>query len=117
MPSPFWKSTSARVLSVVGGCPAFARTLDSCIEKQEAWAAASSSSGLVRPSGSSVRDAQVTSKVPSPLDSSVTRPLPSSSEPCHSPTAMRVVAIVRLPSSVSIVQRTALSDGSGWPRH
>ncbi len=36
MPSPGWKSTSALVLSVVGACPAFARPLDSAIEKQEA---------------------------------------------------------------------------------
>ena len=96
MPSPGWKSTSARVCSVVGGVPPLASALDSAIEKHDEWAAAISSSGLVRPFGSSVRDAHVTSNEPSPLDSRVTVPLPSVSGPCHSVAAKRVVAIVFL---------------------
>ena len=39
-----------------------------------------SSSGLVRPSGSSAREDHVTSNVPRPLDARVTRPLPSVSD-------------------------------------
>ena len=45
----------------LGGVPACARAWDSAIEKHAEWAAAISSSGLVRPSGSSALEAQVTS--------------------------------------------------------
>ena len=51
-----------------------------------------SSSGLVRPAGSSARDAHVTSKPPSPDDPSSTRPEPSRSDPCQTVVAVRVVA-------------------------
>src|SRR5687768_4519241 len=63
------------------------------MEKQEEWAAPMSSSGLVRPAGSSARDAQVTSKPPRPDDSSSTRPEPSMREPCQVVVAERVVAM------------------------
>ena len=52
--------TVALTSSRVGGVPALARSLENAIEKQAAWAAATSSSGLVRPSADSVREAQVT---------------------------------------------------------
>ena len=72
MPSPGWNVTSAVVCSDVGGVPALANPPESAIEKHEECAAAISSSGEVRPFGSSARDAQVTSYVPSFDDSSVT---------------------------------------------
>jgi hypothetical protein len=61
MPSPGWNVTSALVSSASGGEPAFARALERAMEKHDEWAAAISSSGLVRPFGSSARDGQVTS--------------------------------------------------------
>ena len=99
MPSPGWKVTSAVVSSVAGGVPALASALDRAIEKHDEWAAPISSSGLVRPAGSSARDAHVTSKPPSPDDSSSTRPEPSRREPCQTVVAERVVAKTDLASS------------------
>src|SRR3954470_5652838 len=93
MPSPGWNVTSADVVSFSGGVPALASPFERAIEKHDEWAAAMSSSGLVRPFGSSARDAQVTSYVPSPDDSSVTCPEPSSNEPPHRVFAVRVVAM------------------------
>ncbi len=72
MPSPGWNVTSAFVSNDVGGVPALANPFDSAIEKHDECAAAMSSSGEVRPSGCSVRAAQVTSYVPSPDESSET---------------------------------------------
>src|SRR5262245_16563720 len=57
-----------------------------------------SSSGLVRPFGVSARDAQVTSNVASPDESSETLPPPSRSDPSQWALAVRVVAM-RLPLS------------------
>src|SRR5205085_11515807 len=51
MPWPGWNVTVAEVCSSSGGVPAFARPLVNAIEKQAAWAAAISSSGLVLPPG------------------------------------------------------------------
>ena len=59
MPVPGWKVTSALVSIVVGGVPAWASAWERAIEKQVECAAAMSSSGLVRPFGSSAREAQV----------------------------------------------------------
>jgi hypothetical protein len=42
--------------------------LESAIEKHDAWAAAMSSSGLVRPSADSALDAHVMGYVPMPLE-------------------------------------------------
>ena len=72
---------------------------DRAIEKQAEWAAAISSSGLVRPSASLARDAQVTSKVPCPDDCSVTWPAPSMREPSQCVVAFRVVAMSRVSCS------------------
>ena len=69
MPVPGVNSTSAEVSSEVGGVPALARPLENAIEKQDEWAAAISSSGLVLPLASSARAGQDTSKVPRPEDS------------------------------------------------
>ena len=82
IPVPGTKVTVAEVSSRSGGVPAFASPSDSAIEKQAACAAAISSSGLVRPSGSSAREAQVTSSGPNaPLPTLSIVPAPSSSEP------------------------------------
>lgn len=78
MPVPGTKVTVADTAKRSGVVPAFARTLDSAIEKHEAWAAAMSSSGLVRPSSSPVRTAHDTSsgpKAPLPTLSIVPRPV------------------------------------------
>src|SRR6478735_5330343 len=69
--------------------------------KQVECAAAMSSSGLVRPSGFSARDAQVTSKVPVLDESRETLPAPSRSEPSQWAFAIRVVAVAMLASKVS----------------
>ena len=62
------------------------------MQKQEAWADATSSSGLVRPPESSVLDAHVTGmSVNAPLDMALTTPLPDS----------------RSPSQVAFARRTA----------
>jgi hypothetical protein len=65
----------------------------SAIEKQLAWAAAISSSGLVLPSERSVREAQVTSWVPSAPLPVVNRPPPSARSPSQVTSAVRSAAI------------------------
>ena len=52
----------ARTSSDVGGVPFFASRALKAIEKHEAWAAAMSSSGLVRPLWASVREPHVTAR-------------------------------------------------------
>ena len=61
MPVPGTNVTFAVVSSVVGGVPAWARPLDSAIEKHDECAAAMSSSGLVLPFDDSAREGQLTS--------------------------------------------------------
>ena len=95
MPTPGWKSTSTDVSSVVAGVPALARAFDYAIEKHDACAAAISSSGLVRLSGLSAREAHVMGNVPTPDEASSTVPLPSKSDPTQWAFAVRVVAMVR----------------------
>jgi small conductance mechanosensitive channel len=77
------------------GQPALARPADSAIEKQDEWAAAISSSGLVLPFASSARAGHETSKVPTPDDFISTRPDPCAREPCQVVCAVRAVAIAR----------------------
>ena len=89
--------TSAEVVMLVGGCPASDRPCESAIEKQPEWAAAMSSSGLVRPLGASARDSQVSSKVPSPDESRLTAPLPVASGPSQRVVAVRTVATMTSP--------------------
>src|SRR3954447_12076302 len=87
-------STSSRST----GVPAFARMFEQAIEKQEAWAAASSSSGEVTPAGSSVLEAQVVGwsrKIP--VVAAVTVPRPLGRSPLHVAVARRVVAIAEPP--------------------
>ena len=94
IPSPGWKVTVAVVFSCSGGVPASASPCESAIETQDAWAAAISSSGLVRPPGSSAREAQVTSSGPNaPLPTLSIEPLPSIRPPRQVTSACRSVAI------------------------
>src|SRR5207245_3628150 len=94
MPSPGWKVTVAEVCSLSGAWPALASPLESAIEKQVACAAAISSSGLVRPPGSSERAGQLTSSPPSaPLDTVSMRPCPLIRSPSQVTRALRSVAI------------------------
>src|SRR5262249_1448707 len=97
MPSGSPNVTSALVVMLVGGCPASDSPCDSAIEKQPEWAAAMSSSGLVRPLGASARDSQVSSKVPSPDESRLTDPLPVASGPSQRVVAVRTVATMTSP--------------------
>src|SRR5688572_357401 len=60
------------------------------MQKQAAWAAASSSSGLVLPPGSSVREAHVTpASVNRPVVVAETVPLPLNRSPCQTALAVR----------------------------
>ena len=94
--SPLAKATVAVVSRRVGGVPSFARVLESAMEKQAAWAAASSSSGLVRPACASVREDQETGRSrKAGLVSVETRPAPPRRSPSH-------VALARLISSVTV---------------
>ena len=62
--------------------------------KHDAWAAASSSSGEVRPSTSSVRDAHDTGRsVKSSLEPALTVPAPSANVPVQVTVAVLVAAI------------------------
>src|SRR5439155_20381274 len=98
IPVPGTKVTVADVSSRSGGVPDFASPFDSAIEKQDACAAAISSSGLVRPLGSSARDAHVTSSVPNaPLPAPTIVPAPRIRSPRHVPLAVRSVAMPLLP--------------------
>ena len=60
-PSPGTKSTVAFASSRSGGVPTSPSSCASAMQYQDAWAAASSSSGLVFPAPRVVRDAQLTS--------------------------------------------------------
>lgn len=62
--------------------------------KQVAWAAAISSSGLVRPPGFSLRAGQETSKVPMCDESKVTLPEPLTRFPFQTVDAFRVVVMI-----------------------
>src|SRR5436190_7828273 len=94
MPSPVWNVTVAEVFSSSAGCPACASPFESAIEKQAAWAAAISSSGLVFDCPSSERARQSTSRPPkAPLVTESTRPLPLIRSPCQVTSAVRSVAI------------------------
>jgi len=86
----------ASVSRRVGGVPACASPCESAIEKQLAKAAAMSSSGLVLPAGSSVREAQVTSRPVTALLPSEKVPEPLTRSPCQVTRAVRSAAIVHL---------------------
>ena len=95
IPVPGTNVTTAEVCSRSGGLPAFASPCESAIEKQDACAAAISSSGLVfPPEASSVRAAQLTSSgpnAPEPTSSIVPDPLIRS--PRHVTEARRSAAM------------------------
>jgi hypothetical protein len=83
--------------SRVGGVPAFASSFEQAIEKHEAWAAARSSSGLVTPSGSPIREAHVVGRsMNTDVVDAVTVPRPLSRSPLQVATARRVVAMMHL---------------------
>ena len=107
--------TSDETVRVSGTKPALARSPEKAIEKQLEWAAASSSSGLVRPSAVSVRDAQVMGNPPkAPLDSASTSPEPVISSPVQIDVARRVAAMKSsLRCYVCMVARTAIPGETG----
>src|SRR6478672_2523250 len=110
-PSTFSSVTWASVSSFVGAWPAWARPLASAIEKQVAWAAAISSSGLVLPPGCSKREAKVTcSSSTAWLDSRSNSPWPLLRSPVQVARALRSIAIVSLLFACSawLVVRPAL---------
>src|SRR3990172_2413777 len=89
--SPVIKAVTSRRSAVK---PALNRMFERAIEKHEAWAAASSSSGPDRPLGSSVRADQLTGRSRScALLFELTVPLPSVRLPCQIAVAERVAAI------------------------
>ena len=114
--------TSTWTDSAVGGVPAFASSLEQAIEKHDAWAAASSSSGDVTPAGSPVRDAHVVGRSwKTPVVAAVTVPRPDSRSPLQVAIARRVVAIWILPVGLVRVVRTIVPQlrrqvrcGRGW---
>ena len=95
MPVPGTNVTVEDVSSWSAGVPARASASESAIEKQAECAAAMSSSGLVFPSGSSAREAHVTSRGPNaPLPASWIVPEPSIRVPRQVVLIVRSVAIV-----------------------
>jgi hypothetical protein len=103
-----------------------ASSFEQAIEKQEAWAAASNSSGLVTPSDSPIREAHVVGRSrKTDVVDAVTVPRPLSRSPLHVAAACRVVAIGHLRAGneveVTIVPQPARDvrrgpDGSGEER-
>ena len=87
---PFTSSSVQAALTVTrsGGVLFSPSTSASAMAKQLACAAAISSSGLVLPSGRSVRDAQVTGTSNAPLAAS-SAPVPLASVPRHTTSASR----------------------------
>src|SRR5680860_1041608 len=86
------KETTAEVSSRSGALPALARAPDSAMLKQEACAAASSSSGLVMPPGSSDRAAHVTfTGSMTPEESKLVMPCPDLRSPSQTLVALRSV--------------------------
>ena len=82
IPSPGTNVTVAETSSRSGGVPAFAKRAENAIEKQDACAAAISSSGLVIPPSSPVRAAQETASGPNaPLPTCSIVPEPFSRSP------------------------------------
>jgi hypothetical protein len=76
----------AETSSRSGGVPALARRAENAIEKQDAWAAAINSSGLVIPPSSPVRAAQETASGPNaplPTCSIVPEPVLEIALPAH----------------------------------
>src|SRR4051812_27842237 len=84
-------STTQVVVSRRAGCFAWASPCDSAIEKQLAWAAASSSSGVVWLGAPSVRDFQLRSAWKVPL-AAVVEPLPDIKSPSHCAVALLCMA-------------------------
>jgi hypothetical protein len=86
--------TCALTCSSSGGVPAPPSPAESAIAKHEACAAASSSSGEVRPAGCSVRDAQLTGRsVNVALELELTVPVPVAKSPVQVIDALRTAAM------------------------
>src|SRR5207302_675685 len=83
IPWPAWNPTLAEVASCSGGCPPWVRPLASAIEKQAAWAAPRSSSGLVAPSRLFARFSQLIASSPNAPEAGLTVPPPSIRLPCQ----------------------------------
>ncbi len=92
-PRPGWNVTDAVVEMEVGGVPFWPRACDSAMLKQDACAAAMSSSGVVTELDPSLRAFQLMSNVPRFEESNVTVPAPSASPPFHSVVASLVIAM------------------------
>src|SRR5262249_28479115 len=86
--------------------PIPAISCESAIEKQAAWAAAISSSGLVLPSAASVRLAQVTGSGPAAPLAKETGPEPSARPPCQAG-----VAVERSSATRRVSERRATANG------
>ena len=100
IPMPSSNETFALTLITSGSQPAPIRPCASCIEKQDACAAASSSSGLVFGSVSSFRASQVSSSSGScPLVDDMILPSPSIRPPIHSTSTCLCVAIYAITST------------------
>ncbi len=86
--------TSAEIVRRSGGVPARPSPAENAIAKQEACAAAKSSSGLVLPPGSSVRAGQLTGvSRKMPLETALTVPCPVARSPDQTASARRTCAM------------------------
>src|SRR5579875_1288648 len=92
---PRSKVETAFTSSFSGGVLFLPRVAESAIAKQDAWAAANSSSGLVFPLGSSVLEAQVTGRSENaPLPTLVILPVPLTRSPSQITSAVLCAAII-----------------------
>jgi len=94
MPTPGLKVTEALVSTRSGGVPFSASACESAMLKQEAWAAAMSSSGVVVVSLPSLRDFQSIGNVPRCEEEKATVPEPSVSDPVQVAAASLVTGMV-----------------------
>src|SRR4051812_17371393 len=94
-PASAWSNViSARTSRLVAGVPFLPRRAEKAIEKHAAWAAASSSSGLVLPSCAEVRDAQLMGRREKmPLVTYVIIPEPLTRSPLQTAFAVRTSAM------------------------
>src|ERR1035437_1736701 len=105
MPVPGTNSTSAVVFSSSTLWPALVRPLENAIEKQAAWAAASSSLGLVFPCWLSARLAHETGNSSNAPLAAFTWPLPWRRSPFQTASA-RLIAAIRISPCLSPAEGT-----------
>ena len=117
-PSTLSNVTVALTRNCCGGVPALPRPAESAIEKQLAWAAAINSSGLVRPSGCSVRAGQLTPRSANAwLVVAVTTPLPDGRSPVQVASARLTAAMnlsCVLPDVLRVSFRGQLYHQRSW---